>query len=57
VLVERGLGDADDLGEVLDRQLWVDDLVAVLGQEGRFNAARNRLPAVEEEDFHEVVIA
>ena len=38
--------------EVLVGQLRVDDLVAVLGQEGRLDAAWDRLPAVEEEDFH-----
>ena len=38
--------------EVLVGQLRVDDLVAVLGQEGRFDAAWDRLPAVQEEDFH-----
>ena len=52
VLVELGLGDLDGLGEVLVGQLRVDDLVAVLGQEGRLDAAWDRLPAVEEEDFH-----
>jgi hypothetical protein len=40
------LGDPDRLGEILVMQLGVDDLVAVLGQVGWFNAARNRLPAV-----------
>jgi hypothetical protein len=56
VLVELGLGDPDGLGEDLVRQPRVDDLVAVLGQEGRFDAAGNGLPAVEEEDYHGVII-
>ena len=50
--VVLGLGDPDRLGEVLVGQFGVDDLVAVPGQLGRFDAARDRLPAVEEEDFH-----
>jgi hypothetical protein len=53
VLVEFALGDPDGLLEVLVRQLGIQDGVATLGQVGRFDAARNRLPAVEEEDFHE----
>ena len=36
--VELGLGDPDRLGEVFVGQLRVDDLVAVLGQIGRFDA-------------------
>jgi hypothetical protein len=46
VLVELGLGDLDGLIEVLVRQFRVDDLVAMLGQEGRLDATRDRLPAV-----------
>ena len=52
-VVELGLGDSDGLGEILVRQLRIDDLVAVVFQEGRLDAAWNRLPAVEEEDFHD----
>src|ERR1019366_5224406 len=52
VLIELGLGDADGFGEILVGQLRIDDLVAVLGEEGRFDASRDRLPAVKEEDFH-----
>ena len=33
----------------------VVDFVAMLGQERRIHAAGNRLPAVEEEDFHGVM--
>ena len=55
VLVELGLGDPDGLVEVVVGQLRVDDLVAVL-QEGRLDAARDRLPAVKEEDFHEDIV-
>src|SRR5262245_36072349 len=46
VLVELGLGDPDRLGEVVVRRPRVDDLVAVPGQEGRLDAAWDRLPAV-----------
>jgi hypothetical protein len=52
VLVELGLDDADGRLEVVVGQGRVDDLVAVLSQEGRLDAAGNRVPAVEEEDFH-----
>ncbi len=52
VLVELGLGDPDRLVKVLVWQLGVDDLVAVVLQVRRLDAARHRLPAVEEEDFH-----
>jgi len=48
VLVELFLGDLDGQGKVFIRQLRVDDLVTVLGQVSRFDAARNRLPAVQE---------
>ena len=53
VLVELGLGDADGLGEVVVGQRRVDDLVAVVLQVGRLHAARDRVPAVEEEDLHD----
>jgi hypothetical protein len=56
VLVELLLGEPDGLLEVLVGQLRVDDLVAVLRQERRFDAAWDRLSAVKEEDFHEVVL-
>jgi hypothetical protein len=52
VLVELLLGDLDGLEEVVVRQLRVDDLVAVLGQEGRLDASWDRVPAVQEVDFH-----
>src|SRR5262249_17458507 len=52
VLVELGLGYLDGLAEVLVGQLRVDDGMGVPGQEGRFDAAGDRLPAVQEEDFH-----
>jgi hypothetical protein len=46
--------DRHELGEVFTRLLRVDDRVAVAvsGQEGRLDAARDRLPAVEKENFH-----
>ena len=37
VLVELLLGDLDGLGEILVGQFWVDDVMAVLGQESRFD--------------------
>jgi hypothetical protein len=57
VAVVLGLGHAHRLLEVLVRQLRVDDLVALLRQERRLDAARDRLPAVQEEDLHGVVVA
>jgi len=57
VLVELGLGDPDGIGEIFVRQLGIDDLVAVLGQLRRLHAAWDRLPAVQEEDSHGVVVA
>ena len=41
--------------EVFIGQRRIDDLVAVLDQEGRLDAAWDGLPAVKEEDFHEVI--
>jgi hypothetical protein len=38
--------------EVFIGQPGIDDLVAVVGENGRFDASWDRLPAVEEEDFH-----
>jgi hypothetical protein len=52
VPVELILGDPDGPLEVVVGQLRVDDLLAVPGQEGQLDAARDRPPAVEEEDFH-----
>jgi hypothetical protein len=44
--------DPDRLGEIVIGQLRVDDLVAVPGQERRFDAAWDGIPAVQEQDFH-----
>ena len=52
VPVVLGLGDAHGSLEVLVGQGRVEDGVAVPGQVGRFDPARDGLPAVEEEDFH-----
>ena len=57
MLVELLLGDLDGLCEILVGQLRIDDFVAVLRQEGRFDAAWDRLPAVKEENFHEGIVA
>src|SRR5262249_10785079 len=57
VAVVLGLGHAHRLLEVLVGRLQVDDLVTLLRQESRLYPARNRLPAVQEEDFHGVVVA
>jgi hypothetical protein len=52
VPVVLGLGDAHGSLEVVVGEGRVDDLVAVLRQLGRFHASGDRLPAVQEEDFH-----
>ena len=52
VPVELGLGDADGSIEIVVGQGRVQDFVAVVLEIGRLDAARCRLPAVEEEDFH-----
>ena len=52
MLVELGLGDADGGIEIVVGQGRVQDFVAVVLEVGRLDAARCRLPAVEEEDFH-----
>lgn len=56
MFIELFLGDPDGLLEVLIGQLRIDDFVAMLRQEGRFDAAGDRVPAVEEEDFHEDIV-
>jgi hypothetical protein len=33
-------------------ELWIDDGMAVLGLEGRLDAAWDRLPAVQKKDCH-----
>ncbi len=55
--VELGLGDPDGLGKIIVGQRRVDDFVAVIDQVGRFDAAGNRTPAVEEEDFHGDIVS
>jgi hypothetical protein len=50
--VVLGLGDSDSLIEVLVGEGRVEDLVAMLDQIGRLEAAGDLLPAVEEEDLH-----
>src|SRR5262249_23286282 len=55
--VELFLSDTDCLGEVLARQLRVEDLVAVLRQVGGLHAAWDGLPVVEEEDSHGGIVA
>jgi hypothetical protein len=46
------LGSADGDGEIVVIQDGVDDFVAVLSEEHRFNAAWCGVPTSEEEDFH-----
>ena len=47
VHVEFGLVDADGLTELVVIQSRVDDLVAVLGQVGRFHPVWDRVPATQ----------
>jgi len=53
--VELGLCDADCLVEVVVGEGGVQDLVAVVWEVGRLEAAGGRLPAVEEEDGHGII--
>ena len=48
-MIELLLGDLDGLGEILVGQLQIHDGVAVLRQVRRFDAAWDRMPAVQEE--------
>jgi hypothetical protein len=52
MLVELGLGYADGGFEIVVGQGRIQDFMAVVFEAGRFHAARCRLRAVEEEDFH-----
>src|SRR5664279_4056278 len=55
VLVEGGLGNPHRLVEVVIRQGWVENGVAVLVEIGRLHAAWCRIPAVKEKDEHGVL--
>lgn len=48
MLVECVLGRSDSGGEIVVVKGWIDDLVAVLFEVGRFNTTGNRMPTVEE---------
>ena len=50
MLVKLGLGCGESSGEIFVGKFRVDDRVAVVLEIGRLDAARDRLPAVEEED-------
>lgn len=52
-LLELGLGDPDGGVEVVGGKSGIEDVVAVVPGAGRLQAARSRLPAVEEEEFHQ----
>ena len=52
-----GLGDADGLLEIVVGQVRVENFVPVVFEVGRLQAARCRLPAVEEEDEHGGIVA
>ena len=48
MLIELGLGNADGGVEIVVGQSRIENLVAVVLEIGRLDAARRRLPAVEE---------
>ncbi|MGD0897019.1 MAG: hypothetical protein ABR915_04225 [Thermoguttaceae bacterium] len=50
--VKSILSDSNDLIEIVVGQGRVQDFVAVVFEVGRLDAARCRLPVVEEKDFH-----
>lgn len=52
MLIVFSFGDANGLFEVFVGKSGVQNFVAVVIEEGRFLAARNAGPAVEEKDFH-----
>src|SRR5438874_835681 len=54
--IELGLGNLCCLLEVIVRELGIDYLVAVLRQVHRFDTTWDGPPAVEEEDFHGVIL-
>jgi hypothetical protein len=56
VAVELGLGRGENGAEVVIIKGRIDDLVAVILQVARLDAARVRVPAVEEQDFHVVIL-
>jgi hypothetical protein len=57
MFVERRLAGSDGGIEVIVVERWVNDFVAVIHQESRFDAARYAVPAVEEEDFHRAFVS
>jgi hypothetical protein len=57
VLVVSGLGEANCLLEIFVGKSRIQDSVAVVFEEGRFLAARNAGPSVEEEDSHRLIVA
>ena len=57
VLVVLGLSGADGGSEVVVIEGGVDDVVPMALEVARLHAARNRTPAVQEEDFHFIVDA
>ena len=52
VPVELGLGDPYGFLKIVVGQLGIENRVAVVLEIGRLHAARCRIRAVEEEDFH-----
>jgi hypothetical protein len=57
VLVVIRLGDGDGGIQVVVGQGRIQDFVAVVLQVGRLQSAGRRFPVVEEEDFHEEIVA
>jgi len=51
------MSNPDRFIELLVWQLRIENLVAVLDEVCRFDAARDRLPTVEVENFHGVIVA
>lgn len=54
MLIELCLGDSCSLGEAIVGQLGNYDFVTMLGEVGRFDAARDRMAAVQEEEIHAI---
>jgi len=57
MIVEFGLSNLYCRFKIIVRKSRIDDLVTVLRETSRLDASWDRSPAVEEEDFHGVILA
>ena len=57
VLVELGLGGRNSSAKIIVIQYRIDDFMSVVLEVARLDATGNRMPAVEEKDFHSVSLS